>query len=108
MKLVRQTWDLLFGILLIGVAPLCMLFLPVVTLQFFNLFWHFEIPSRAMGIVTGIFFITAFVTFVLAIWWRSRHRMTPRSLEFIEIVAGVILGLFLFAYYGITVHSIID
>jgi hypothetical protein len=108
MKLIRQAWDLLFGVLLIGIAPLCMLFLPTVVFQFFGLLWHFQIPNRIMNIVIGIFFFAAFATFVFAIWWRAKHRLTPRSLEFVEIVAGIILGLFLFAYYGVTAHSIID
>jgi len=99
MKLVRQIGDLVLGIVYIGVAPLCVfIFLPGIILQTFALL-GFSDTQSVLDVVTRVCLFGAIAFFGLAIWWRARHRITPRALEFVEIAIAILLGLLVFEWY---------
>jgi hypothetical protein len=86
-----KIWDFLFGVALIGGAPLAALF--VVEIGFFTL--RPATDARLIGLVALIFGTTAFGA---ACFRRWKHRHLRRWILFAEIfVAALVISLFILA-----------
>ena len=99
MKFVRISCDFLFGVLLIGGAPLC-----AMALSIFLIFLSPcpAIISEWIGFVfQGVVFIPAVAAFAYAIRFRLRRRLLPKGVVVLEVLLGLIGALFLFSGYGV-------
>jgi hypothetical protein len=96
MKRAEKVWDFLFGVALIGGAPLAALF--AVLIGFYILRPSSDV--RLIGLLTLIFSTTAFG---IACIWRRKHRHLRSSLLFVEILVAVLsIALFILACMAIT------
>jgi len=101
MKLVRLSWDFLFGVLLIGGAPLCAMALTMILL-FLNESRFPVIISEGIGfVILGVMFITAVAAFAYAIRFRLRRRLLPKGVVVLEVLLGIIGAFFLLSGYGV-------
>ena len=101
MKLVRQSWDFLFGALLIGGAPLCVMTLTVILGGLYESLFQVIISEGISFVVFGVMFITAVAAFAYAIRVRLRRRLLPRGILVLEVLLGTISAFFLFSAYGV-------
>jgi drug/metabolite transporter (DMT)-like permease len=108
MKPIRLSWDFVFGVLLIGGAPMSIFALMVVLGDSFQKLSHIRIPNTVGFVMFAIMFISALLAFIFALRFRLRKRLLPRVFIVVEALLGIVGALFLFAFYGVMVHSIID
>jgi hypothetical protein len=108
MKIFAKFFDFVYGVVLIGGAPLSVFFLPALIVEIFSPFFHFRIPDIVGMIIVGFFMLAAFAALVVAATHRAHHRLAPRSLKVVEIIFGILLALWFFGYYAIITHDIID
>jgi hypothetical protein len=100
-----KVWDFAYGSLLIGASPLATTF----GLAYFlslpcNLIFRHYGERTVMSyqfVSTALALLMAFPAFGLAIWWRTRHRVLPKSFLPLEIIVAVVWGLFFFAFLGV-------
>ena len=94
MKFVRISCDFLFGVLLIGSAPL-----GAMALSIFLIFLSPcpAIISEWIGFVfQGVVFIPAVAAFAYAIRFRLRRRLLPKGVVVLEVLLGFSGAFFLF------------
>jgi hypothetical protein len=105
MKLLRQVWDLLFGVLLIGGAPLSVIGLWATVVVSIQWLLKFTIPIP-VGLISGFAVIAlAIGAFVVAIRFRIRRRILPSWLVVFEIILGVAWAGIGYAYIGFLTYS---
>jgi hypothetical protein len=101
MKVFEKTWDFIYGVLLIGGAPLCTLcglgWLSVVASNRIA-----RGSSRSSGDAWATTFIAfsmcaAVVAFGMAVWWRVRRRILPVWVVVVEVLLGVVAAVFVWA-----------
>jgi drug/metabolite transporter (DMT)-like permease len=100
--------DFALGVLLIGGAPLCGLFLGG-TLE--NGIRKFSGPdlSEGMDLTSFVFtLLLALVAFALAVRHRFKRRLMPRWTIPLEIALGIVGAFFMMGWYALLVHFIID
>ncbi|MEI8287984.1 MAG: hypothetical protein WCH99_00815 [Verrucomicrobiota bacterium] len=98
MKRAQKIWDLLFGVALIGGAPISTFYAAVFVLHFANV-------SRFSG---PLVLICTTAAFACACIWRKKHRVLPVSLfatevsvaVFVSVLFMVVLALAEYAAYG--------
>jgi hypothetical protein len=90
MKLLKQLWDFVFGVLLIGGAPLGVVGLVTILGDLYQRLFSVTIPDSVGMAVTGFGMLVAFAAFIAAIWYRLRHRLIPRGFAVAEAVLGVV------------------
>jgi hypothetical protein len=84
----QKIWDFVFGVALIGGAPLIVILLLAVGLHYlFTLFTHGHEGWQA---IFALF--SAILTLWFACRWRFRHRLLPRSIFPLEVVVGLLFG----------------
>jgi hypothetical protein len=88
MKRAGKIWDFLFGVALIGGAPLAALFLVMIGFYVFGP----ALDIRLFTVIASIFCGTAFAT---ACVWRRKHRHL-QSLVLIAEILVAIIGILLF------------
>ena len=108
MKTFGKFFDFVYGVVLIGGVPLCVLFLPVLIAEVLNPFLKFTVPDVISMILVGVLLLAAVGAFVAAVLYRVYHRSTPRWLAVVEVIFGVLCALCVFGYYGIAEHTIYD
>jgi hypothetical protein len=108
MKAFAKFFDFVYGTFLIGGAPLCVLFVPMLITDIVSLFLKFTIPDVTLMILVGLLMVTAIGAFVAAVLYRAYHRNTPRLLEVVEIIFGVLWALWFFGYYALYEHTLYD
>ncbi len=108
MRLLRLSWDFLFGILLIGGAPWCVLALVIILGDGFQKMFHVVIPDSVNYPLTWVALLGALAVFILAIRHRVRRRLLPKGFLALELLLGIGGALFVFAVYGVVMHSVID
>ena len=108
MKAFGKFFDFVYGVVLIGGAPLCVLSIPVLIADVTSRFLKFTIPDVISMILVAFLLLAAIGAFVAAVLYRAYHRNTPRLLEVAEVVLGVFCALWFFGYYAITVHMLYD
>ena len=107
MKLLRQSWDFLFGAILIGGAPLSVIGLFVTVGDSLQWLLKFTI-SIPVGFIFGFAVIAVAIgAFVVAIRFRIRRRIVPSLLVVLEIILGVAWAGFVYAFYGVLTYSAI-
>lgn len=107
MKLIQQSWDFLFGALLIGGAPLSVIALTVVSGDFAQRLLKAKTPEPVVTTIVLLSWIVALVAFVAAIRTRMRRRILPGWLVFAEAILGVAWASFVFALFGVLTYSAI-
>jgi hypothetical protein len=109
MKILKKIWDLIFGVLLIGFAPLivCFAFSFLMGIVSERL-----LPSKAIGDLSYIsalllllVLLMPILTFILAIQFRLRHRLLPKPVIAIEIVLGIAMAFIFFMFFGVVSYS---
>jgi multisubunit Na+/H+ antiporter MnhB subunit len=75
----QKIWDFLFGVALIGGAP-------IVTFMVTAFALHFAAGSQ---IVTLVVLTSATIAFVIACIWRRKHRVLPSSFFAAEILVAI-------------------
>jgi len=107
MKVVRLCWDLFFGVLLIGGAPMSVMALTVILGDFYQSLFHVVISDGIGFAVFGVMFISMVAVFFYAIRFRLRRRLLPGGFIAAEVLLGIIGAFFLFSLYGVLMYSII-
>jgi hypothetical protein len=107
MKLLAQTWDVLFGALLIGGAPWVVIALSVILGDLYERLFQTTVPDKVGTVACVVMFITAFIAFAGAIQFRVRRRILPVGFVILEAFLGVAGALVLFVFYGVLTYSII-
>src|SRR4051812_8360973 len=106
MKFVRLSWDFLFGVLLIGGAPMCVIALTVILGNLYQTLFHVIIADSSDLVMGGAMFFMAVAAFAYAIRFRLRRRLLPKSVILLEVLLGIIGAFFLYAFYGVLMYSI--
>ena len=104
----KYLWDFIFGVLLIGGAPWSVIALVVVVGDLVQKYTHIDVPDTVALIISGIVFITTFLVFGAAVAYRVKKRLLPRGFIMAEVLLGVVGAVFLFGFYGVMMHFIID
>jgi hypothetical protein len=105
MKSLRLFWDFLFGVLLIGGAPMSVLALTVVLADSYRAVFHIVIPQGTSLILVVLSFVMAVVAFACAIRFRLRRRLLPKGAIVGEAVLGLIGAFFVYSFYGVVTYS---
>ena len=104
---VSKIWDFVFGCLLIGGVPLSTYWLLVLLsdLPCNFVFHHYgeRAAFRLQMVLLAIAFFAGFPAFIFAIFWRTRHRVLPKSLLVLEIVVAIVWAFFFFACLGVII-----
>ena len=108
MKAFGKFFDFVYGVVLIGGAPLCVLFVPVLIADIVSPFLKFTIPIVISMILVGFLLLAAIGAFVAAVLYRAHHRNTPRLLEVAEVVLGIFCALWIFGCYALAEHTLYD
>jgi putative effector of murein hydrolase LrgA (UPF0299 family) len=66
MKILAKPLDFVYGVVLIGGAPLSVFFLPALIAELFGPLFHFRIADIVGMIIVGFFILAAFTAFVVA------------------------------------------
>jgi hypothetical protein len=97
MKLLRQTWDFLFAVLLLGGLPVAAL--AAVSAAVSWLFRSLGQPSSftflhaiLMAVVMAISLAAPVGMLVVVARWRVRHRLLPLWMMWVEVPVGVVAG----------------
>jgi hypothetical protein len=101
MRFFRLTWDFIFGVLIIGTAPLV-----AFLLVSFASSRAVGYPARLNTVVQKIVFAVSIATSIaaplVALWlvirWRKRHRVLPASMIRAEVLLGLLAGGAYFIY----------
>jgi len=87
----QNLWDFVFGVALIGGAPIaaCWLVSALTT--------HFVDPSSTgylprLALASQAAFASGVVVLVLACLWRSKHRLLPSSIFVVEVLVALLVG----------------
>ena len=100
-----KVWDLAYGSLLIGGAPLAAAWVlgALLGLPSSFMFRHYgERIAFGYQLVTGgVAAFAALVAFGLAIWWRTRHRVLAPSMLVLEIPLAIGWAGFLVLYLAL-------
>lgn len=97
MRFVKQSWDFVFGILLIGSAPLGVISAVQLLLGGLEHLIGASIPDSVGMAVTGFGMLLAFVAFIAAIWYRLHHRLIHVGFAVIEAVLAVVADVMMMA-----------
>ncbi len=101
MKLVRLSCDFLFGVLLIGGVPWCVIMALILILaSLYESLFHVIMSEGTRGVFVGLMSIAAVAVIVYAIRFRLRRRLLPKGVVVLEVLLGV--GAFLlFSPFGL-------
>jgi hypothetical protein len=105
MKSLRLFWDFLFGVLLIGGAPISVLALTVVLADLYQATFHMVIPRGTSLILVVLSFVIAALAFAYAIRFRLRRRLLPKRALLGEVLLGLIGSFFVYLFYGVVTYS---
>ena len=86
-KIGTKVWDFVFGILLVGGAPLATYWLLATVTD-----WPCSLVYRHYGDRPA---------FIFAILWRTRHRKLPAWLLGLEVVFAIVLGFLFFGFIAL-------
>jgi hypothetical protein len=105
MKSLRLIWDFLFGALLIGGAPMCVMALTVVLADFCQALLQVVIPEGVSLAIFVLMSLTSIAAFAYAIRFRLRRRLLPKAVILAEVVLGAVGAFSLFSFYGVVIYS---
>ncbi len=87
----EKVWDFLFGVALISGAPLAAFWFVSVLASYFVSASSRDYVAR-LAVATMCAQAASVISFALAIWWRSQHRLLPRSLFGVEVAVALLVG----------------
>ena len=107
MKLLRYSWDLFFGVLLIGGAPWCVVASLIILGDLFQSVSHLIVPEAVFAVLFFLSLAGAVAAFAFAIRHRVRQRVLPPGFLVLEILLGLGGAFILFGFYGVVMYSIV-
>jgi hypothetical protein len=106
MNILKFFWDFIWGVLLIGFAPLAVYFILCFFAKWVLPLKEKEtIPSNAVILFGLIAFAATLLTFVMSIRLRLHHRMLPKPIIVFEIILGVFGAFLYFMFFGVVSYS---
>jgi hypothetical protein len=91
MKLIRQLWDFLFGVIVVGATPV----IALVALSFaLSFIFPRSLDSIFQKIAYAVSMASSLVVPMASLWfvvrWRKRHRLLPVSMLWVEVPVGLV------------------
>ena len=98
MKFAKQIGDFLLGVTVVAVFPVGILYLMIVGWSHVH-----DVLDGVAGMVHIGSMLVTLAAFIVAIWYRVRRHLSPRTFAIAEVVLGVVGAELLFQRLGIII-----